>query len=460
MKIFKGHFFVLAVAFVIIFFQCSPPEKSAYRYPLVKGPAAFYKAAPADNGRLFGADSGRWEPLPMKTGDVWVSMGDNQGFSIRVDGNLPDSMEFTIQDSLVYLNNSLYAMLISDDMDLAPWFRQMRQEEIESLQSIYVSGSIPERYLPWLQSIAQQNPDIDFFLGSDSLAITGEQVSWIAAQFKPTFLAIEIDAPDLPRLSAFSTLESLYLMPANDTTYKAESRLPAMPSLRTLTLAVENDSGFLGKHFLEQNPQLETLSVWGDADVVLKPGEIPRSLKALYLGGNDSLQWLPPADSFPQLRILSINRHLSQTLPLRSLLDFQHLVELGLPASMPQEDFNQLIEANRHLKALSIFTDDTLMVRDYAALRRMKDLRHLVISGQYGSPEPLKQLKRLEYLSLPDEFFKDSAQLASLRQALPGTRIAPNSGFCMGTGWILILWPLTLIFLLFWNRILPAKPVS
>ena len=396
----------------------------------------------------------------MKKGDVWVSVGDNQGFTIRDDGNLPDSMLFRVEDSLVYLNNRLYALLIAEDMDLAPWFRQMKRDEIESLQSMHISGPIPERYLPWMQSIAQQNPDIDFFLESDSLAITSEQVSWIAKQFKPIFLAIEMDAPELPRLSAFNKLESLYLMPADDSSNKTESLLPAMPSLRTLTLALENDSGFLGKHFLEQNPQLETLSVWGDADVLLKPGEIPGSLKALYLGGDDSLRWLPPADSLPQLRILSINRHLSQTLPLKSLLDFQHLEELGLPASMPQEDFNQIIEANKHLKALSIFTDDTLMVRDYSSLRRMKDLRHLVISGQYGSTEPLRKLKRLDYLSLPDEFFKDSAQLASLRQALPGTRIAPNSGFCMGTGWILILWPLTLIFLLLWKWILPAKPVS
>ncbi len=396
----------------------------------------------------------------MKPGDVWVAVGDNRGFSIRDDGNLPDSMEFTIHDSLVYLNNRLYALLISDDMELTPWFRQMRQEEIESLKSIHISGPIPERYLPWLQSIAKQHPGIDLFLESDSVTITSEQVSWIAGQFKPRFLAIEMDAPALPLLSAFSTLESLYLMPANDSANGTESQLPSMPNLRTLTLVVEDDTIFLGKHFLEQNPQLETLSVWGDADVLLKPGEIPRSLKALYLGGNDSLRWLPPADSFPQLRILSINRHLAKNLPLKSLLDFQHLVELGLPASMPQEDFNQIIEANRHLKALSVFTDDTLMVRDYSVLRHMKDLRHLVISGQYGSTEPLRQLKRLEYLSLPDECFKDSAQLASLRQALPGTRIAPNSGFCMGTGWILILWPMTLIFLLFRKWILPAKLVS
>ncbi|MGC9470806.1 MAG: hypothetical protein ACP5D1_04615, partial [Bacteroidales bacterium] len=37
---------------------------------------------------------------------------------------------------------------------------------------------------------------------------------------------------------------------------------------------------------------------------------------------------------------------------------------------------------------------------------------------------------------------KSPDQIDRLKEALPGTRIVPGGGFCLGSGWILLLLPL------------------
>jgi hypothetical protein len=64
----------------------------------------------------------------------------------------------------------------------------------------------------------------------------------------------------------------------------------------------------------------------------------------------------------------------------------------------------------------------------------------------------IKSLKSLKYLSLPDKMLKDTLLKADLKRSLPGTIIVANHGFCLGTGWLLLIIPLLLVF-----RILSRK---
>jgi hypothetical protein len=68
----------------------------------------------------------------------------------------------------------------------------------------------------------------------------------------------------------------------------------------------------------------------------------------------------------------------------------------------------------------------------------------------------LEKLTKLEFLSVPILNASDSAKWKSLESALPNTRITPNTGYCMGSGWILMIWPVLLITL-FIHRIQKQK---
>jgi len=52
-------------------------------------------------------------------------------------------------------------------------------------------------------------------------------------------------------------------------------------------------------------------------------------------------------------------------------------------------------------------------------------------------------MENLEILVVEQNIYDNSPdQISRLREALPGTRIVPGGGFCLGSGWILLLMPL------------------
>ncbi|MBN2481373.1 MAG: hypothetical protein JXB19_06520 [Bacteroidales bacterium] len=57
-------------------------------------------------------------------------------------------------------------------------------------------------------------------------------------------------------------------------------------------------------------------------------------------------------------------------------------------------------------------------------------------------------LTSLKYLSLPEDVFEDSTYIASLRNSLSERTIVPNSGLCLGSGWLFLIFPMIFLFLL------------
>jgi len=58
----------------------------------------------------------------------------------------------------------------------------------------------------------------------------------------------------------------------------------------------------------------------------------------------------------------------------------------------------------------------------------------------------VRGLKNLKFLSLPENLLNDSLKTAVWKAALPGTTIVANEGFCLGSGWLLLLIPLVIVF--------------
>jgi hypothetical protein len=55
-------------------------------------------------------------------------------------------------------------------------------------------------------------------------------------------------------------------------------------------------------------------------------------------------------------------------------------------------------------------------------------------------------MKDLRYLSVPGNSRQDSAYILALEKALPGCIIVPNSGACLGSGWLLLMVPVLFLF--------------
>ncbi len=84
-------------------------------------------------------------------------------------------------------------------------------------------------------------------------------------------------------------------------------------------------------------------------------------------------------------------------------------------------------------------------INDLQPLSKLKLLCGLTITDTVTDITSVKTLTKLKYLSLPDKFLSDTFMKADLLKSLPNTRISANEGFCLGSGWLLLLIPLVLI---------------
>ncbi|MBP1674136.1 MAG: hypothetical protein H6Q24_274, partial [Bacteroidetes bacterium] len=86
------------------------------------------------------------------------------------------------------------------------------------------------------------------------------------------------------------------------------------------------------------------------------------------------------------------------------------------------------------------------------ALSKLPRLYGLTINDTITDIAAVETLNNLKYLSLPGNFLDDPLNRSEIQKSLPGTRIAANEGFCLGSGWLLLLIPLVLILISFGRR--------
>jgi membrane protein YqaA with SNARE-associated domain len=55
--------------------------------------------------------------------------------------------------------------------------------------------------------------------------------------------------------------------------------------------------------------------------------------------------------------------------------------------------------------------------------------------------KPVKEMKQLQLLSYSTDEGNDDSTIAVLKTGLPNTIVVPNDGFCVGSGWLLLLLP-------------------
>jgi hypothetical protein len=265
-------------------------------------------------------------------------------------------------------------------------------------------------------------------------------------------------ADELPMLQAFSSLQDLFLMLDWDDSTQVSPVLPPLPSLRTLSLNLQSDDSiFDPQHFFQHHRGLTELALQSSNPPYEALSLALPSLKRMSVGSSDSLRQLPYGTWFGHLDALFINQPLASNFDIGSFQSGHPLHALGLSSSIRQDQFDALMAHQSRLHWLELYGDDTLLVRDYTSLSKLRHLEYLTIEQKIGDITPLQSLKHLRFLSVPASDSTDSVKFIQLERSLPNTRITPNSGFCMGTGWILLGIPILLMSLLFWQRLDPKK---
>jgi hypothetical protein len=173
-------------------------------------------------------------------------------------------------------------------------------------------------------------------------------------------------------------------------------------------------------------------------------------MEELSLLGCDDLADVRALAKLPGLKTVILDGN-KEALNLSSLAGLTQLRWVGLPPETTQEQFATFIRAHQDLKILELI--DCQKVTDLAPLRELKKLEGLILNGDFEHLDAVRELKSLRFVGVPSNTYKKSPdQVTAIKRALPDALVVPVSGFCLGSGWILLLVPAAIL-----ARILAAR---
>ncbi|MFV7234149.1 hypothetical protein [Flavobacterium sp. ZB4R12] len=366
--------------------------------------------------------------------DAVISFNDVTNDSLEIDDS---------GDSLVFVNGNVNTIIIAGKANLIPWFQKMRRRTIDNLETIDFRSKIPASYIPYLKKIAHLKPNTALVFEENGSQIIIEDYIKKSNFFKPLFIRVSLKQNEFPLLAHWKTAEYLHLNLLDTVVTKS---LPVMPALKQCIIN-GGDTKYMNAAFFKNNPQLEKVSLFACLSdyAILKPLENMEQLTITNFGCKGDLAALK--NKFPKLSVLIVSGVFTN---IDLLGNYKNIRWLGLPENTSQKQFNTITAQLSNLQVLELKGSDS--VKNLKALQQLPNLRGLVIIDTITDKQSLYALKELRYLSVPDRNKTDSTYVQTLKKSLPGSIIVPNTGACMGSGWLLLLMPAVFLFSLVFPR--------
>ena len=426
---------------ILLLWQCKGKEEDDIRMVTFKGLEIHRDFS---SWHFSALDSLSYGNLIIRNGEFIIA----NDFYFSDNRDLPDTLDFQKSDgALAYINGDLACISIFKDSLIPSFYNQLSTEEISHLRTINLETPIWDSNRPFIEKIAQLNPSIDivYYTLSDTIPPSNKDLLWLSKHFQPKSLLLVIvaDSTTYSTLANFPSLESLKIgLPIN-----GDVNFPHLPNLKEMILFdVYDDSSYIDSGFFKENPDLESLTIevnssrmdWTSLNNL-------KNLKHLYINSDSII----PDDIYkfhPKLKFLQLETNKSgvsisgifkkNKLKWLSISTLDSLL-IGQKSKVLQDSFPEL-------EYLEFKNNDSLL--DYRNFKTIKKLKYLVVNGKVGLDSTLHHLDHLNYISLPYKFLKDSVNMVKVKKALPNTIITPNSGACLGSGWLLLLIPLAALW--------------
>jgi hypothetical protein len=338
-------------------------------------------------------------------------------------------------DSVLYVNGKIYSIDIPDNDHMKPWLKNVKDLDLSAFELINIESKIPDSYLPDLVDLAGLRPDAGLIYNDEM----GDMAELLKI-FHPKFIGgPKFRKSDYDLLAGLNEIKILMVSPEDSL---IAGPLPSMPSLEQLFLTEMNGNKVLPNDLLNNNKQIKrvVLEEPGNFDLsILAPLD---NLKELVVAGADTILHFDLINNHKKLEVLSIATEKRVYDP--SLIKLPSLRWLLIPSFVTQKEFSFLTDNHPNLEVVELFRNDT--INSLLPLSNLPKLVALTVMDTITDIASLKKLTNLKYLSLPGKCLKDTLLTADLHKSLPNTLIVANEGFCLGSGWLLLLFPLVFVF--------------
>lgn len=374
-------------------------------------------------------------------GDLFYMLFDDMEFYYRYseeDGqHLVVSYDTTGIKS-VYLNGQLSFIELSGEQSGLELFNALPELSVKQLSTILIREDLTDAHLAAIQKHEPSLYGIGLILEHE---VKAEQLNKLLSICRPEWIAINGKSrlPDPEQGKFLSDLELLWI----DGNISAASNLPGCCSnLESLIIADwEPKEGELLP--LSDLKKLHSITLVECGIKDLSVIEFPASLKRMHLVMCDTLSNIQKLKSVPKLNSLILSGCDDVENP-GVITELSPLKWLSFPPGISQPAFNEILESQPSLEVVELL--ECSLINDLSVLENQSKLAFLILDLEKEQLAGLEKLDQLGLIVMNSELFEKHPELITeLRAALPETKIIPGSGICLGSGWLLLLLPLTLV---------------
>lgn len=379
-------------------------------------------------------EDGELRGLLLRDGDIVAGSEDQTVFQyVASDGPV---LHVTSDEWSTRLSGKIVSLSLGSD-SARQWLKSASERDLAGIRLVSTPDSLEEASLLALKRLAAVNPNVG--LACESWTALDQ----VLPLFQPRVLFLGGSEPDFRRgVANLRKLETLAISASDSASLDF---LPALPRLRRCLLnnwdteeAGPLPVGIKGLKSLVVNQ--------GGAMKDLSPlRAAPAGLEELSLLSMDEPLDLTHIANFPALRTLVLNGS-EVSKGLSGLAGLKKLQRVGVPTNITQAQFATLVATHPDLRVLEIVGADSLT--DLSPLHGLKRLWGLVLDSPNVNVEAVKGLRSLRFLGLGgrDATQASRDQFASIKKALPDALVVSVGPFCLGSGWILLLMPVSAFF--------------
>jgi len=382
----------------------------------------------------FTSDSINPGALIVRNGDIL----DIDEFPLVYTSKTGDSLNIKTDKNKCFVNGKLASVKIMKSDTAFNLLRDISKSDLTGLSMLTLECQIPDSIFQVLKEISAIRPDLSLAFGDET-----NIPDTVLKMFSPKFLMISgATSEKIRAISGLSSPEAL-LIDFYDTPYN--SPLPAIPSVKQLILSIQDSP--LPAGFLSENLQLERLSVIAKGIFDLTETVFLKSLKELSIFETDTIINQEQVKNFKNLESISI---MSENFKYDSSFDdLKNLRWISFSSGVPQSDFEMFILKHPNLEVVEIIENKDLSITE--TLLSLNKLYGLILSDNPKDQASLNRLKNLKDLSIPERNPEEKRSIVDLQNSMPNTIIAANEGLCLGSGWLLLLFPAIIAFGLFFR---------